>query len=36
MEATNGKGSPVVVPFSIGNAANAMASGHAAYDNVGM
>jgi hypothetical protein len=36
MEATNGKGSPVVVPFSIGNAANAMASGYAAYDNVGM
>jgi hypothetical protein len=36
MEATNGSGSPVAVPFSIGNAANAMASGYAAYDNVGM
>jgi hypothetical protein len=36
MEATNGSGQPVTVPFSIGNAANAMATGYAAYDNVGM
>jgi hypothetical protein len=36
METTNGSGSPVAVPFSIGNAANTMASGYAAYDNVGM
>jgi hypothetical protein len=36
MEATNGSGHPVTVPFSIGNAANAMESGYAAYDNVGM
>ena len=36
MEATNGTGKPVPVPFSIGNATNMMGSGYAAYDNVGM
>jgi len=36
MEATNGTGKPVPVAFSIGNAANMMGSGYAAYDNVGM
>lgn len=36
MEATNGTGKPVMVPFTIGNAMNVMASGYAAYDNLGM
>ncbi|HZZ01409.1 DUF3443 domain-containing protein [Paraburkholderia sp.] len=35
MEATDGKGIPVNVPFTIGNAANMMANGYAAYDNIG-
>jgi hypothetical protein len=35
MEATNGKGTPVNMPFTIDNALRMSASGYAAYDNVG-
>lgn len=36
MESTNGTGEPVIVPFTIGNATSVMASGYAAYDNLGI
>ncbi|MFP3568295.1 DUF3443 domain-containing protein [Paraburkholderia sp. SIMBA_030] len=35
MEATNGTGTPVNMPFTIDNAVNMAANGYAAYDNVG-
>lgn len=36
MEATNGTGKPVIMPFPIGNAMTLSANGYAAYDNIGM
>ncbi|RDJ99388.1 DUF3443 domain-containing protein [Paraburkholderia lacunae] len=35
MQATSGAGTPIMVPFSIGNAQTLMANNYAAYDNIG-
>jgi hypothetical protein len=35
IDPTNGKGSPLQMPFSVGNAASLMASGYAAFNNIG-